>query len=246
MDAVAELGLRIISPVVVFALGAVTPRVRREIRNRRAKRFWRPFVRSDLAVVSDRHDFPEWEQSGLTSVAHARAIEELRGYFEALHLPAFTTVYSGEPSGDLLERSLVLLGGPDANAITRLAAPLLDTTFRFGDPERHEIGITDSQTGAIHTPRVPGGEIATDFGLLLKVRNPLASLDSRSELIILAGSFGYGTWAAARVSMSKDFLRDPRVAEGKPVECLVATDVSERNLHRVRIIEIRELEARPA
>src|SRR5947207_759975 len=96
-------------------------------------------------------------------------------------------------------------------------------------------------TGTIRSPRIAGGKIETDFGLLLKARNPLASFDSGSELIILAGSFGYGTWTAARVAMSKGFLRDPRVAEGKPLECLVATDVSEQSLHHVRIIDIREI-----
>jgi hypothetical protein len=179
MDALEEIGLKVISPIVTFALGAAAPKVRSEIRNRRAKRFWRPFVRDDLAVISGRHDFPEWERSGLTSIAHARAIEELHGYLKSLHLPAFTTRYSDQVQGELLDRAVILLGGPDANAITRRAAPLLSSTFRFGDPDRHEISITDGETRTVHSPAVVDGEIATDVGLLLRVKNPLTTAKAR-------------------------------------------------------------------
>jgi hypothetical protein len=175
------------------------------------------------------------------SIAHARAIEELRDFFKKLHLPEFRVLYSDQVEDIHLSGPLILLGGPDANAITRRAIESLQSTFRFGDPARHEIVFTDSRLGTVYAPRVdPDGALVMDYGLLVKCRNPFAS-DHPTNMMICAGSFGYGTWAAVKLTMSKPFLADPEVSRGAPLECLVETFVVGETPQDPTILELRHL-----
>ncbi len=240
MDVLQDLALKVATPIVSFGLGLAYPRVKSEVRYRRAKRFWKPFAREVVQVVSARHDFHSWEQSGLLSIAHAEAIEELRAYFKALHLPEFRVLYSDQAHGARLDGPLILLGGPDSNTITKRATAALNNTFRFGDTQRHEISFRDSRSRTVYAPRASDGALITDYGLLIKCRNPFSS-DRPTGIIICAGSFGYGTWAAVQLAMSERFLSNAYVSRGASVECLLKTDVIDETPQGTEIIELREL-----
>ena len=74
-------------------------------------------------------------------------------------------------------------------------------------------------------PDSQGNETITlDYGLLVKTRNPF---DPAHNVLIIAGSFGYRTWAVAKLARSGQFLRDPIASRGKPIECLYKTEVIE-------------------
>jgi hypothetical protein len=226
---------------VTLGVGLAAPRAQSAYRYWRAKGLWRPFAREVVQVVSARHDFTSWESSGLVSIAHARAIEELRAFFKGLHLPELRVLYSDQVQDLRLDGPLILLGGPDSNAITRRAVGSLESSFRFGDPSRHEISFTDSRLGIVYVPQVdPDGALVTDYGLLVKCRNPFAS-DRPTNMMICAGSFGYGSWAAAKLAMSKRFLARSDVSRGAPFECLVKTFVIGETPQEPEIIELREL-----
>jgi len=59
--------------------------------------------------------------------------------------------------------------------------------------------------------------------------------------MIIAGSFGHGTWAGTRYVMSPAFLELPEAkARGAP-ECLVKTDVVRDTPQAIRLIVVRNI-----
>jgi hypothetical protein len=116
--------------------------------------------------------------------------------------------------------------------------------FRFGNAENHKIAIRDDRTGMLYRPELEAGSQAVllDYGIIARTANPLSP--SKSVLLV-AGSFGFGTWAALRYVMSKSFLEDPLVRTGRPVECLIETDVLRASPQAIRRVVLRELGNRP-
>jgi hypothetical protein len=78
-----------------------------------------------------------------------------------------------------------------------------------------------SRSGTVYNPELREGE-GVDRGLLVRAANPF---NERKSVLVIAGSFGYGTWAGARLAIEDTFLKRPMVAAQTPFECLFETDV---------------------
>lgn len=130
-------------------------------RTRNARSFWRPFLSDDLRLAIGRFgDFSSFERSGLLGVGDAIALAELQHYLGQIGATEPQVVYADRLDGDALKHTLISLGGPDANAVTREAINLIDSKLRFGDPSINEISIRD--TGVCPPRRhVPSGPTAT-------------------------------------------------------------------------------------
>jgi hypothetical protein len=68
----------------------------------------------------------------------------------------------------------------------------------------------------------------TDYGLLVKARNPF---NPRTSILIIAGSSGYGTWAGTRLITEPSTL-DITAASGDSFECVFTTDILDQNHKR--------------
>lgn len=224
---------------VKYLIGGVASAVaiigRRRWRTRRALAFWRPFIKSNTAIVIGT--FPggrDFDRAGLMGFGDAAALGELERSLALLGLHSPEILYASQVHGDDLNRPLITLGGPDANQVTRMAVERMVTRLRFGDPDLNEITITDTVNGHSYSP---GG--SDDYGAIIRARNPFAP---KFEMIIIAGSFGHGTWAGARFATSPEFLTNSAVKKFKSTtpaetfECLVMTDVvcdTPQNIHPV-------------
>jgi hypothetical protein len=126
--------------------------------------------------------------------------------------------------GEDLRTNLILLGGPDYNDITRKAISKIESNLKFGDPKRHEIAFFDALEDNRYIPRTSNesGEVVLDYGVIIRQANPF---DLSKQLLLIAGSFGFGTWAGVRFVTSLEFLEHPLVSNGRPVEFLIETDV---------------------
>jgi hypothetical protein len=142
--------------------------------------------------------------------------------------------------GDALKHPLILLGGPDANEITDKASKLLRTTLRFGNPNIHEISFLDisAKPPRVYKPNdATSQQSESDLGFICKAPNPFAT---DKPALIIAGSFGYGTWAAARYLMSSEFLGS-RDATYPSLEGLIETDIVLDTPQRIRPLVFRPL-----
>lgn len=241
MNALVDIGINLIAALVGFWIGWVWQRLRKAVQTRRARRFWRPFVAGRLQIVVGRFlEFSSFEQSGFLGVGDAIGLSELSARLKELGLHDLVVSYADRLDGDSLKTNLILIGGPDANAVTREAVTRIGSTLQFGNPASYELVIYDSQTKRGFAPlrRMDSEKITTDYGIILKTTNPFAPT---KQILIIAGSFGYGTWAGIRFVNSKQFIDCPLVQAGRPVECLVEVDIAFDTPQDIRLVTLREL-----
>jgi hypothetical protein len=234
-----DLGVNLLAGLIGFVIGRGWERLKAEIRSRRARRLWKPFVTGDSRIVLGRvSGLPE--KTGFLAVGDAMALAALQAYFESLNLPHINFEYDDYLHGDNLKSDLILIGGPAVNAITKEALSRISSKSRFGTP-MHTEAVYDSATDREYVPsrRTDSNEISVDYGMIIKTKNPF---DPSKQVLVIAGSWGYGTWAGARFAISKEFSEDPVVLDGKSFECLIETDVVRRTPQDTRVVFLRPLE----
>jgi hypothetical protein len=193
-----------------------------------------------LTVVGGAHSgFEAFEASGLAGVGDVMALKELQQIFFENRLRLFQLDFSGAIASELLkDMDVIALGGPDSNWATRLIDNRVPGSFRFGDPDRRIVSITDSISGIHYSPtREHHGE-QTDYGIIKRVPSPFGE---QRNALVFAGSFGYGTWAGVRLTKQKQFLNHPLVASDQPIECLFRADVVAGDPVNVKAIDVRPL-----
>ena len=88
----------------------------------------------------------------------------------------------------------------------------------------------------IYRPTKLDDDIVSDCGAVLRVPNPFAP---SKNVIIVCGSYGYGTWAAIDLVQSKAFLRNV-ARSAKAIECIFRVDVVRDTPQRPEICLFRE------
>ncbi len=242
MDILLDIGVNLVAGLIGFFIGWIWQGLRKTFKLRKARKFWKPIAKNEMRIVVGRHHkFKSFEPSGFLGVGSAIGLAELNTQLESLGLRNFSTTYPDRLNGDDLKSNLILIGGPDANAITNEAITRIKTTLKFGNPETHEIAIYDSQTQTTYAPTIKknSDELVKDYGVILKTSNPFAP---KKQLLLIAGSFGYGVWAGVRYLKSKEFVADPIVSSGKSFECLVEVDMVLDTPQNIKPIVLRELE----
>ena len=197
------------------------------------QRFWKPIIDDGLQIVLGRFtQFAQFEQSGFIGMGDAVAMTEIQSCLGILGLSGVPICYADRLDGDSLKTNLILLGGPDANVLTRETVSRLTTTLKFGNPDRHEIALFDSQNNRYFIPRLSASDkVETDFGIIYLCQSPF---DPRKRILLAAGSFGYGTWACVRHVLSSDFLTNTLVARGANLECLIEVDILWETPQRIK------------
>ena len=208
---------------------------------RKARRFWRSFLSKELRIVVGRFgEFDEFERSGVIGIGDAIALSELQAFLATIGSTEAKVVYADRVSGDDLKNPLILVGGPDANDVTRQASTLIRTSLRFGDPAKHEIafrGLSETPP-RLYVPVAPTAQqAADDLGLIVRVKNPF---DVEKPALIMTGSYGHGTWAAARYVVSPSFLKSD-VAKSQSFECLIKTTVVRDTPQQIQVLIARPL-----
>jgi hypothetical protein len=232
-------------------------------------------VTGQLGVVLGRfRDLPGFEASGVVGAGDNLALRELSDYFTRIGFRRFTVYYNDQFDAAALEapsplqENLVLLGGPDANSVTREVLTRLDLGIEFLEVSRPMLNklrggrgdhaprlwnraaphrraarewrvpvIRDRTDGRLHGPILDGDAIRGDCGIVIRCGNPF---NETREVVILCGSYGYGTWGAVRFLQSSDFLRGlPRRV--RAFECLLSVDITGERPQGVRVVLFRPL-----
>jgi hypothetical protein len=203
--------------------------------------FWKAFLTGGNLIVIGRFiEFKKFEQSGFLGVGDAMALSELTSYLELFGLRNTPVSYADRVDGDSLKTNLILIGGPDANLITKEALARIPSTFHFGDPKLYQIGVIDSLTQTGYSPRLnDNDEVISDYCIIIKTVNPFAH---SKQILLIFGGYGYGSWAGARFTKSDKFLGAPPVSDGKDIECLIETDLVRETPQEAKIVILREID----
>jgi hypothetical protein len=208
------------------------------LRPARAAGPWRELMEPDLTIVVGVFGVMD-EPAGRMGAGCAFGLIELLRHLDQIGVrqPKVIKIASGDQATDDFRRStLILLGGPARNAVTRAAMKRLSLTHHFTDPGTT---IRDVRTGTTYSYNrtLLGRTDGTDYGLLVRARNPF---NSRASILIIAGSSGYGSWAGTRLITEPSAL-DETAASGDSFECIFTTDVLDRNPQATDPLVIRKL-----
>jgi hypothetical protein len=200
--------------LIGYVIGRVWQQAVDRLRYRRARNFLGPAVRGGVQVVASRFSVAEFnEPTGVVGGGDALALRELSTFFDAIGLKQIDTVFVDE--GRLNARgNLILLGGLDTNRVTMTAIDLFKPNVTVVDPgpgmpmEVHDLAppvgpkINEEKSLKIHSYKAIPGQV--DYGIVIRTPNPF---DTSKAMIIIAGAYGYGTWAGIDLIQQSAFLR---------------------------------------
>jgi hypothetical protein len=198
-------------------------------KRRKARKFWRPFLRDDLLIVlgyfGDEQS-TQFEASHLMGVGDSMAQAELREYLEILGLKHCKVCFAEEldKRGDELKRPLISLGASGTNRVTMTLLERVNATWRFEDLDGEDPRIVDS---TVHDKKYmpcymrngkTGVNAGIDYGLIVRASNPY---DADMPALVIGGCFGYGTWGGVRHLLSKEFLKSKNAKQKSGYELLL-------------------------
>lgn len=166
-----------------------------------------------MQVVVSRFMSPDFiEPTGLVGGGDALALRELATVFNEVGYKNYKILYVDERELDPRE-NLILLGGMDTNRLTKEVVELIDPGLLIHDPgpgikmEIHDLRPPD-QPRERHSRKLPSRKIYkasdnTDYGIIIRSRNPF---NPSKGLVIIAGAYGYGSWAGASLVRETSFL----------------------------------------
>jgi hypothetical protein len=210
------------------------------LRLRRAREIWRPFLTGDTLVIlaAFEEEFRDFDPSGAVGLGDAMAFAQLRSFFITLGVPDLPSVFANRDVGEKLRRNLILLGGPHGNSITAEAMSKLQLTLKFSDANGDPV-IYDSVTAGQYKPAQATSLSGTDLGLIMRAPNPFSP---EHQMLLIAGSYGFGTWGGARF-LVEDSRKRWRAAAIRHAhfECVVEVNVTHRTPQSSRVLVYREL-----
>jgi hypothetical protein len=195
--------IQLIVAAIAFLAGFFLQRIRTAWAYLRARRFWRPLLRRDLALILGDGflDLQNFEASNVVGRGDLVASYELTSHFSRMGFrrlqPTFADRMIGtDLSGRELRRNLVVVGGPDANRICQSCIEGMQLSYAL---EWVQPSISSNESAAVIQRQLPRlvfngsqqeedsvfeplaekGEIVRDYGILIRSRNPFMPLGMR-------------------------------------------------------------------
>lgn len=212
MGQITNVIIGLATALIGYIVGRLWQRLVDWLPYRRARLFFGPVMKGELQIVTSRFrasSFPD----GLVGGGDALALREISTFFNKIGFKRFETVYVDERILDR-RKNLVLLGGLDTNQVTMDAISLVNTSLTISDPgpgikmEVHDLAADDICAEGELEGEPPIRKFrateTVDYGIVIRTRNPF---NPRTAIIIIAGAYGYGTWAGSEIIQQDFFLR---------------------------------------
>jgi hypothetical protein len=261
---IEELVVNIFAAIVVFALGVGARSAVSYIRSRRGRRFWGRHIiggRTRLFLGSFDRDYI-LEPSGFVGLGDNHALYELATELGRLGV-FFEIAYASRLMDNQHRENLILLGFGDVNSLAPIVLAKIGTGFVV---DVDDMTITDTQTRKVYETEweeyrlaenqlpafgdgwsiVAKGEdrfarrLRADYGVLIRTRSPFRP---DRTLVVIAGIYGYGTWAGARLPLDEEFLRQCEDLDGFGLECLYRVEILQGQLIATSVEELRSIPA---
>jgi hypothetical protein len=246
MDDVRDVFINLAAAAIGAFIAWSWARFRRWQRERRARRFWGGMATRGVTVVigvQDRDALGRWEPSGLVGMGDVAALIAIQRELREIGCQVRVLPVDSLAPEDR-ERDLVLLGGPDANELTRATMERFEGRLSITVPgsKLHNVALRDSVSKKIFAPQHGAdGDLVLDYGLVVRTPNPLSN-GRRTEVLILAGCWGYGTTGAAEAVCDSEFLQHSVVSKNRYFEAIVRTAVHASAAHYQRPELVRPIE----
>lgn len=234
MNDLRDLFINLAAAGIAFVAGYIARGTLLLVKRRTPRRFWRSIAASEtIVILGSFSQFARFEPTGLTGTGDARAFHELLSYFDKLGIRHVGVAYSGSLSDGQLNKSLVILGGGDSNRVHLDIMGRIPVAFEMLD---NSMGFVDSQSGELFRPQMTDGRVVYDFGAITRVSNPF---NPDYVTVVIAGSFGYATWAGARLVQDRSFLKACRKYD--EFSCLYRVEVAQNIPQRVVPLQWRSI-----
>jgi len=224
MGQLPSIFLGLLTTLIGYLIGRVWQKVVDQMPYRQAKEFWRPMLDGGLQVIVSRFISDAFSDLiGLVGGGDALAMREISSFFAEIGFKDVDVVYVDEASVDR-EKNLILLGGPDTNVVTKDALAIIRPQLRIFDPgPGNPMEIHDLAPSSVNRDGKRGGRthhkyIAkpdTDYGVIIRARNPF---NPGKLLVVLAGAYGYGSWAAAKLALENGFAEECSQLDSRAAE----------------------------
>ena len=121
-----------------------------------------------------------------------------------------------------IEKDLILLGGSKNNKITRRLINKFRTSS-IVDQTATAIYWMQSQDQKKFTPKIRDKDVISDYGLIVRMKNPFTSYNS--TICLFSGEHTYGTIAAAKY-FTENLYKEARWKDvGRNIVAIVSCDV---------------------
>jgi hypothetical protein len=267
VDNVLDLTSDVIAAVLVFGLGLSTRSLVGTVRSWRGRRFWgREILRGRTRLfLGSFPRFNHLEPSGFIGLGDTRAVHELATNLGQLGV-SLELAYAPNLMDGQHNENLILLGSAEVNTLTAPVVEGIGTSFtlnpgpmtiddrRTGTTYAADWDVHPIEDGAIQgldntwsiATAADGSRVAqrfrADYGFLVRARSPFVP---ERTAIVIAGIYGFGTWAGARLTTDAGFLRRCAQQESFDIECLYRVDVLHGQLLKTTIMELRPLSQAP-
>jgi hypothetical protein len=251
-----------LAAIVVFALGVGARNAVSFFRSRRGRRFWGRHIiggRTRLFLGSFDRDYI-LEPSGFVGLGDNHALYELATELGRLGV-FFEIAYASRLMDRQHHENVILLGFGDVNSLAPIVLTKIGTGFAV---DADKMTITDTDTDTIYETEwdeyvlpedalpafgdgwsiVAKGDaryarrLRADYGVLIRTRSPFKP---DRTLIVIAGIYGYGTWAGARLPLDDEFLRRCEQMDGFGVECLYRVEILQGQLIATTVEILRSI-----
>ncbi|MFB9660089.1 hypothetical protein ACFQS3_10010 [Glycomyces mayteni] len=249
LEPLQDLLINLAAAVIFFACGLFAQRFLTMFRRRVLRSFWAPFTKGAVRIAIGSFIEDEYyrrERAGFAGLGDIEAFVRLKRQLHDAGIREYDLLPSHQVSPEQLRDHLVLIGGPHSNSVSDKIMRQLPCTFTFGSsdgPIGKDTRIYDSrQRSATDCLTDEAGRLVSDQGLIIRCPNPYAP---GKQILILAGSWGFGTTAATQLIESRDFLGHPVIASSDPFEATFSCRIDAGMISDVQIEKIRRLNLSP-
>ncbi|MBS9718493.1 hypothetical protein ACFFUT_09120 [Pseudohalocynthiibacter aestuariivivens] len=204
-----------------------------------AKRIWRLKKPEELVICISTSAKTITE----TYIRFSSGLGQIRAL--AILMPSLSQAYrdidtqrimmSDDEIGDRAEQDLIILGGPKNN---RIAKEILDMAKNEIPVELLEPALKWKDASSIEefVPLYENDDVSTDFGLILRIRNPH---NPKKTIVLLAGTHTYGTTAAARYFVTE--MNKIRFLFYGDFVAVVKARVTDRHVSQPELVKIAKI-----
>ena len=239
-----------------FLIGIARTEIAVSVRHRKARRFWQPFINNGSVTIAigSHQVLRAYEPSGMVGMGDVEALLRLQRFLvQVFKLDGEKIVVispEGRAEGDL-HRSVVLIGSPDGNDLTKRTLQSIQQStssqrkdrlpFEFvttaGQPNKLRFRSSSKRYRELEAARAQGGDVGRDFGVVARLPNPYAE---GTSVLLLAGLYGHGTYAATHVVTEERMVSRLPYRTSQRFACLLFVDVIHSRAEEPKIEEVCE------
>lgn len=244
---------------LAFILGLSFRRISIGFRTRALRSFWKPITNDGARVAIGSFFVNDYYRDDPAGHAGIVSLVELAGYAGLGDLDAYIRLKEQlrragvrklelgpghQVTNEQRRSNLILLGGPHSNPLTAEVMKHLPNTFSFGPADGpgdfgKDAKIYDSiLESSMDCKKGASGALETDQGIMIRCANPFAA---KKSILIIAGSWGFGTAAGTRLIEDRIFLKNTIVNSNEAFEAVFTCKIVDGSISNIELGKVRRL-----